>query len=247
MFWTREQYSATSISVELQRLSLEAALAMAARAARRAEREDRDTKVFPVNLRSQLRLELRTQFLIALEQMILNALEQLRPDENQIVAESQMFMNCHVIRCIEDGVAKTLNGNISTRAISAAQGTAGRLIGAQTSCWQPKLPVHENATIEGFRSAILSSMHLITWKFLNHLGFCHYLVHVWPHLLLGIQELSPQLRPELRAQTEREHLDVPIFMLSPPGGPGRHCQGCLENCGSCRRLQVPKKPSWGFS
>ena len=45
-------------------------LTMATRADRRAERADRDTKVFPVGLHSQLRPELRTQFLDAVEQML---------------------------------------------------------------------------------------------------------------------------------------------------------------------------------
>ena len=62
-------------------------LAMATRADRRAERADRDTKVFPVGLHSQLRPDLRTQFLDAVEQML--------PDVNQILVESHLLLNYH--------------------------------------------------------------------------------------------------------------------------------------------------------
>ena len=98
-------------------------LTMATRADRRAERADRDTKVFPVGLHSQLRPELRTQFLDAVEQML--------PDVNQILVELHLLLNYHFIRCIEEGVPlpDTLDSvvfNRACQAVSAAQGNCSQ-------------------------------------------------------------------------------------------------------------------------
>ena len=98
-------------------------LPMATRADRRAERADRDTKVFPVGLHSQLRPELRTQFLDAVEQM----LPDREPDFGGVAFAFELpFHQMHRGGCTAADTLDSVVFKRACQAVSAAQGNCSQ-------------------------------------------------------------------------------------------------------------------------